>query len=102
MGYWKYDQEQNVSFPHGFWAKYGQEKVIYQEGVYLGAKNSWNRLVKAQKLGKDFRKNQKPQFSLGQVIGNMFGGCGVCCSSAQDQKEQTNMALQPIVRPKTK
>jgi hypothetical protein len=49
-----------VSRPYGKWAKYSLEdgtKNIYQEGLYLGDKKSWNRLVTEKKLEKDFREN---------------------------------------------
>ena len=87
MGYWKLYLDENVSRPYGKWAKYdseGKDKV-YVEGVYLGDLTSWNRLLRKENLNSDFRKNVVPRLSFGQIISDMFGGCG-CCTAAQDQK----------------
>ena len=48
MGYWKYDEIDNVSRPYGKYAKYSsnEKKPQYVEGLYLGDKKSWNRLVR--------------------------------------------------------
>lgn len=68
-----------VTRPHGKWSSYRKDgAALHGEGIYMGdPMTSCNRLVALQKI-KDYNQNPEPRLSLGQQMGDVFRGCGMC------------------------